>query len=170
MIESSTIAVHAFTRCILTSLSVDERLLPKMHWEKACFDLHKNVTSYIEQILEARSHEITGVQPLIHITNHSVRAGYETRYIFKLSLTGLNTEFSFSLSSCLTRAEEPSLPYYLRITGGRIIGSIPFPRVLVLCEMQSVSSRIWTRIAVAISYDNNHYTTGMYLPSQKPFK
>ena len=25
---------------------------------------------------------------------------------------------------------------------GRIIGFLPFPRVLVLCEMQSVSSRI----------------------------
>ena len=39
-------------------------------------------------------------------------------------------------------AEEPSLSYYLPIAGGRIIGFIPFPRVLVLCEMQSVSSRI----------------------------
>ena len=26
--------------------------------------------------------------------------------------------------------------------------------------MQSVSSRIWTRVAVSISYDGNHYTTG----------
>ena len=25
--------------------------------------------------------------------------------------------------------------------------------------MQSASSRIWTRIAVSISYDDNHYTT-----------
>ena len=44
--------------------------------------------------------------------------------------------------------------------GGRIIGLIPFPKVLVLCEMQSVSSRIWTRVAVSNSYDDNHYTTG----------
>ena len=29
--------------------------------------------------------------------------------------------------------------------------------------MQSVSSRIWTRVAVSISYDDNHYTTGTYL-------
>ena len=56
--------------------------------------------------------------------------------------------------------EEPSLPYYLPITGGRIFGFIPFPRVLVLCEMQSVSTRIWTRVTVSISYDDNHYTTG----------
>ena len=79
---------------------------------------------------------------------------------FKRSLTGLNSEFSFSYTSCLTKAEELSLSYYLPIAGGRITGSIPFPRVLVLCEMQSVSSRIWTRVAVSSSYDDNHYTTG----------
>ena len=78
---------------------------------------------------------------------------------FKRSLTGFNSEFSFSKTSCLNKAEEPSLSYYLPIAGGRIIGFIPFPRVLVLCEMQSVSSRIWTRIAVSISYDDNQYTT-----------
>ena len=79
---------------------------------------------------------------------------------FKRSLTGLNSEFSFSSTSYLTKDEEPSLPYYLPIAGGRIIGFIPFPRVLVLCEMQSVSSRMWTRVDVSISYDDNHYTTG----------
>ena len=26
--------------------------------------------------------------------------------------------------------------------------------------MQSFSSRIWTRVTVSISYDDNHYTTG----------
>ena len=26
--------------------------------------------------------------------------------------------------------------------------------------MQSVSSRIWTRVTVSISYNDNHYTTG----------
>ena len=60
------------------------------------------------------------------------------------------------MTSCLTTAEETSLP----IAGGRIIGVIPFPRVLVLCEMQSVSSKIWTLVAVSISCDDNHYTTG----------
>ena len=29
--------------------------------------------------------------------------------------------------------------------------------------MQSVSSSIWTRVAVFISYDDNHYTTSVYL-------
>ena len=27
--------------------------------------------------------------------------------------------------------------------------------------MQSVSSRIWTRVAVSISYGDNHYTTSI---------
>ena len=93
---------------------------------------------------------------MILFTNPSARAGYDTRSIFKRSL---NPEFSFSKTSCLTKAEELSLPYYLPTAGGRIIGFIPFPRVLVPCEMQSVSSRIWTRVAVSISFNDNHYTT-----------
>ena len=87
-------------------------------------------------------------------TNPSAWAGYDSRSIFKRSLTGLNSEFSFSSTSCFTKAEKPSLPYYLSIVGGRIIGFISFPRVLVLCDMQSVSSRIPTRVAVSISYDD----------------
>ena len=31
--------------------------------------------------------------------------------------------------------------------------------------MQSVTSRIWTRVAVSISYDDNHYTTGTSIES-----
>ena len=34
------------------------------------------------------------------------------------------------------RLTKYSLPYYLLIAGGRIIVLIPFPRVLVLCEMK----------------------------------
>ena len=97
---------------------------------------------------------------IIMFTNPSARAGYDTRSIFKQSLTGLNSVFSFSMTSCHTNAEELSLSYYLPIAGGRIIGFIPSPRVLVQCEMQSVSSRVWTRVAVPISYDDNHFSTG----------
>ena len=88
----------------------------------------------------------------IIIFTQPLRSGRIWHKVFKWSLTGLNSEF--------TRAEELSLPYYLPIAGRRIIGFIPFPRVLVLCEMQSVSFRIWTRVAVSISYDDNHYTRG----------
>ena len=102
---------------------------------------------------------IINFQKLILFTNPSARAGYDTRSIFKRSWTGLNSDFSFSYTSSLTKAKKPSLSYYLPIAGGRI-GFIPFPRVLVLCEMQSVSSRIWTRVTVSNSYDDNHYSTG----------
>ena len=56
--------------------------------------------------------------------NPSARAGYDTRSIFKWSLSGLNSEYSFSQTSILTKAEEASLPYYLPIAEGRIIGFI----------------------------------------------
>ena len=105
--------------------------------------------------------------PRVFIFTHlSARAGYDTRSIFKQSLTGLNSEFSFSYTSCPTKAEELSLPYYLLIAGGRIIGFIPLlcemqiiGFIPLLCEMQSISSRIRTRVAVSISYDENHYLT-----------
>ena len=35
--------------------------------------------------------------------------------------------------------------------------------VLVLCEIQSVSSGIWTRDVVSISYNDNHYIMGTSL-------
>ena len=52
---------------------------------------------------------------MIIFTNPSARAGYDTRSIFKRSLTGLNSEFSFSYTNCPIKAEEPSLSYYLAI-------------------------------------------------------
>ena len=78
----------------------------------------------------------------IYQFNASARGECYTKSIFKRILTGLNSEFSFSLTSCLTKAKKHSVPYYLPIAVGRIIGFIPFPRVLVICEMQPVSSRI----------------------------
>ena len=42
------------------------------------------------------SHETGRKFGLILFTNPSARAGYDTRSIFKWSLTGLNSEFSFS--------------------------------------------------------------------------
>ena len=95
----------------------------------------KDATCCYEQILEAAPYKTAALLLLTsHFTNHpskilftnpSARAGYDTRTIFKRSLTGLNSEFSFSQTSCLTKAEEPSLSYYLPIAGGRIIGFIP---------------------------------------------
>ena len=44
-------------------------------------------------------------------------------------------------------------------------GDVKINLVLVLCEMQSVSSRIWTRVAVSISYDDNHGLWLSVMPS-----
>ena len=52
----------------------------------------------------------------------------------------------------------PVCPTMLPIAGGRIIGFIPFPSILVLCEMQTASSRIWTQVAISITYYNIYYT------------
>ena len=116
------------------------------HWNAV---RESQLLPYVHEMLR-----ILFTQPL-----RSGRIWHKVNFL-KRSLTGLISEFSFSYTCCLTKAEEPSLSYYLPIAGGRITGFIPFLRVLVLCEMQSVSSRIWTRVAVSMSNDDNHYTTG----------
>ena len=39
-----------------------------------------------------------------------------------------------------------------------MVGCIPFPRVLALCEMKTTLSRISIQFAMSISYDNDYYT------------
>ena len=96
-------------------------------------------------------------------------AGCDTKSTFKRSLISLNSGFSFSSIDCYIKFKEPNLPYYLLIAGGRIIGCTSFPRVLALCGIQIALSRIWTRVAVSIYYDGNHYTTSacdLFFPSE----
>ena len=82
------------------------------------------------------------LKPFLYVfTNPCAQAGYDTRPIFKQSLLGWNSEFFFSLTGWLTKAKKTQsvlLFTYNWVGGGRIIGFIPFPRVLILCEMQSV--------------------------------
>ena len=66
----------------------------------------------------------------------------DTSSIFLLSLIGLDSELSFIKTVYHIKVKEPSLLYYSPIAGEIIIGFIPFPRVLVLGEMQTVSFTI----------------------------
>ena len=61
-----------------------------------------------------------------------VRAGCNTRSISS-RVTGLNSEFFFK-TSCITKAEEPCLSYYLPIAGKRKVGFTPFERWNVKCH------------------------------------
>ena len=76
------------------------------------------------------------------------------------SLTGFNSEFSFSKTGCQSKVKKFICQlFYYSLATGRIVVFIPFQRVLVLCKMQSASSRIWTWVAVSTCYYGNHYTT-----------
>ena len=61
---------------------------------------------------------------------------------FKQSFSDWNSEFSFSETGWHTKVKESSQPYYLPIVKRRGIKFIPLQRVLGLCEMQIISSRI----------------------------
>ena len=43
------------------------------------------------------------------------------------------------------------------MTGGRIIGCLPFRKVLILCEMQTISFRFWIRVSLFIFNGNNDH-------------
>ena len=76
---------------------------------------------------------------------------------FKRGLKGLNLEFSFFLTGFHTRVKELSLPYYLLIAWGNIVGFIPFERVSAM-EKANSPIQVWTQVTVSISNDDNHYT------------
>ena len=86
----------------------------------------------------------------MYLPNLTTLAGYGTRSIFKRCLTGLNWEISNSYTDCYTKVKEPSLSYYLPIAGGRIVGFLPFARILAFRVMQAASSRIRTRVTISI--------------------
>ena len=78
-------------------------------------------------------------------------AGYDTRSIF---LSGVQQVWIQSFPS-------PSLSYYLPIAGGRIIGFIPFPSVLGLCEKCNQSRPGFELVSPCpIPTTINHYSTG----------
>ena len=66
----------------------------------------------------------------------------DTMSLFHWSLTGLNSESSFSITSFYAVGTEPRLPFYLPLAEGRIVGFIHLPRVLALSEMQTALSGI----------------------------
>ena len=71
-----------------------------------------------------------------YLPNPSARVGYDTWSIFKLKFNRFSIQsFPSPRLVALLRLKKPSLSYYLPIAGGRIIGFIPFPRVLVLLMM-----------------------------------
>ena len=39
---------------------------------------------------------------------------------------------------------------------------MPFPKLGALSEMQTASSRVWYRLTIPISKDDNHYTTSAF--------
>ena len=84
-------------------------------------------------------------------------AVYDTRSIFRLSITSLNLKFSFSMTCCLSIAQPPSLPYYLPVIGESADGFMFFPRSLAPNETQTTLSKIWTLVLDFIWYDNKCY-------------
>ena len=127
-----------FKRC-LTGLNSEFSFLTSCLTKGIC--LKVNVIARLE-------YELAYYDSAVHRFNHYTTKTppahpiYLSIYLVCMYMYNTKATRHFLEVQCLTKVEEPSLSYYLPIAGGRIIGFIPFPRVLVLCEMQSVSSRI----------------------------
>ena len=91
----------------------------------------------------------------IYLSNLSTRVGCDTRSNFKQSLTSLNSELFFFLTGYHANIRDTNFTNYLSTARERI--------VIVLCEMLTALSRIWTWAAMSISYDDCHYTTSMHI-------
>ena len=99
-------------------------IISKSRWQHGFPRLSLSIFSYIPLFLED------------HPDNISCPHSTDTSTIFKQSLIGWNSEFSFK-TSFYTKIKELILPYYLSIAGGRIVGK---------WKMQTVSSRIRPQI------------------------
>ena len=86
---------------------------------------------------------------------------------FKQSSIGLNSEFSLSKTCCLTKVIEPSLTYYSTDVCEEK-KFIPIPKFLVLCEMQTASSRIRSWVAGCISYNETERQDPQTAVSDEP--
>ena len=113
---------------------------------------HTQVNRYSEQI-GVNSLSVSRAQTQIHTSTHQTHTHTHTYIyiqmcvcvcvyftispleqdvthgqIFQWSLTGLNSEFSFSWTGYHTKVKEPSLPYYLPIAGDTLVGCILFSK------------------------------------------
>ena len=126
---------NAFLKCISTKWNTQP-------WPVFEFGLPISFPMTITIALGASMYAFT--QPL-----HMSRMWHEVNFL-KKSLTRLNSELSFSLIDCHTKAKELSLPYYLPTAGRKIVGFITFQRVLAQYEMLTTLSKIWTRVTKSI--------------------
>ena len=70
--------------------------------------------------------------------------------------------FPFFKTNFHTKIKDPSFPYYLPIARGGTVGFILFPRISILCEIQTALFSIWTLVLMSISYNDNHFTMSAY--------
>ena len=89
------ILTHTHTQRMLTHTLALIYLSPYLYIYICIFTLAQLTTTKVEQGWRYINRSLTVFSQVL-FTNPSARAGYDTRSIFKRSLTGLNSEFSFS--------------------------------------------------------------------------
>ena len=97
--------------------------------------IHIYTYIYIYIYISSFSHTHTHTQTHIDIlSTFLLRAGCDTRSIFKWSKADVNSEFYFSLTGCLTKTKELSILHYLPVFRGDEF--MPASRALVRAKTQ----------------------------------
>ena len=125
--------------------------LPK----KCCLNIHTYIYIYIYWLYYTYIHIYIYMCVCVCVCDQNERHVTQDQFLKRT----LNEELSVSHISCHIKVKEPILPYYFPITGVIVIGCTSFSKVLALCEMQTVSPRIWTRVVMFIYNDDYHCTT-----------
>ena len=121
-----------FCMCVCVSLCV--RVCPCVSvW--VCFPLYL-FTSFFKKIIYILNYILCTINT--YLPNNIARSGCDASSIFKRHLTGLNSGGFFSQTNCYTKTKELSLPYYLPLHTGTIVGFTPFSRVLALFESKQL--------------------------------
>ena len=96
-----------------------------------CKKLFLETTTQVGLILfiDMKTHARTHTYICMYLLTPLQEQGVIRSQFIKRSLTVFSSAFSFFYTDCLTKAKEPSLPYFLPISGDRIIEHILFHRV-----------------------------------------
>ena len=92
-------------------------------------------------------------------------------YIYAKPFAGCYTRSFFRClfpwSAAIPILKKQSFLLFNQSSWERIVGYVPHPRILALCEMKIDLTRNRTRIPVSISYDDNYYTINYWSNSWK---
>ena len=124
---------------------------------------HIHTHSHIHTCTHTHKYIYIYIYIYVYLPSSSTRIWFDTRSIFERSFISFNSSFPSPRLVVILKLKSLST---LLFTHSKRVNSLShsLPRVFALRNMQTASSRIWTRVTVSIFYDDNHYTASTFPP------